>query len=117
MISISSKYPETIFRKDFNGYATYSIGLSNKKQDGSYENGYMKCKFKKDVEVEDKTKMIIKDGFVTFYKTKNNDTVPVLFITEFEEYKGKIEINKKAEKDPYEQIGEEIELTDAELPF
>ena len=125
MISINSKYPEMIFRKEVNGYTTYSVGISNKKQDGSYENGYIKCRFKKDVNVADRTKIIIKDGFVSFYKTKNNDTVPVLFITDFEEDNKSIENKSKAEdnvkieekEDPYEAMGKQIEIEEEMLPF
>ena len=112
MISINSKYPEMIFRKDVNGFASYSIGLSNKRTDGTYENGYMKCRFKKGIDVKDKTKIIIKDGFVSFYK-KEKETIPVLFITDFEEEKK----TEKVEEDPYEEMGKQIELTESDLPF
>ena len=117
MISINSKYPEMIFRRDVNGYASYSIGLSNKRTDGTFENGYMKCRFKKGIDVKDRTKIIIKDGFVSFYN-KNKETIPVLFITDFEEDK-KVEEKKteKVEEDPYEAMGKEIEIEASELPF
>lgn len=114
MISISSKYPEMIFRKDVSGYTHYTIELSNKKQDGTYENGYINCRFKKDVELENQTKIIIKNGFISFYKTKNKDTVPLLFITDFEEVNGNI-VNNETTNDPYEEIGEIIK--DEDLPF
>ena len=126
MISISSKYPEMIFRKELNGYTTYSIGLSNKKQDGSYENGYMKCRFKNGVNIADKTKIVIKEGFISFYKTKNNDTVPVLFITDYEipeEFKTTNKVEEKKdiettkEPDPYEEMGKQVELAESDLPF
>ena len=113
MISISSKYPEMIFRKETNGYASYTIGLSNKKQDGSYENGYMRCRFKNGVNIADKTKIIIKEGFISFYK-KEQATIPVLFITNFElENKPKEEV--KEEYDPYAEMGKEI--AEEDLPF
>ena len=118
MISINSKYPEMVFKNEVSGYTHYTIGLSNKKQDGTYENGYINCRFKKDVELENKSKIIIKNGFISFYKTKNNDTVPLLFITEFDkEYHRQEEVKTEPieETDPYSQIGLEIE--DEDLPF
>lgn len=122
MISINSKYPEIIFKNEKDGKAFYSVGLSNKDQNGNYTNGYMKVQFKKDVDVEDRTKIIIKDGFVGFYKTKNGDTVNYLFITDFEIANKEIKVEKNDvettnEPDPYEEMGKQIELSDSDLPF
>ena len=39
----------TIYRYDGQYGANYSVGLSKKNKEGQYENGYMSCKFKKDV--------------------------------------------------------------------
>ena len=126
MISINSKYPEMIFRKEKDGKVFYSIGLSLKDANGNYQNGYMKVSFKKDVNVADRTKIIIKNGFVSFYKTKNGDTVNYLFITDYEipeELKAtnttetKNVIEESNEPDPYEEMGKQIEITDSDLPF
>lgn len=69
----------TVFKNE----NTYTVGLSKKDKDGKYENGYMLCQFKKDVAVESKTKIVINDAWLTFYKDKNNYTVPYIFINDF----------------------------------
>ena len=89
---IDFKYPVTIFRNDYNGRTYYRLGLSKKIQDGSYENGYIDCQFRKNVEILNKTKIRITDSWLTFYlrhKELNNskefkETVPYIFINEFE---------------------------------
>lgn len=105
---------------EYNGkkIVNYSIGISKKMQDGSYDNAYIPCQFRKDTIIDNKTKIKIKDAWLTFYKTKKDDktqTIPYVFINEFEK-NDVIEATKNM-KDPYQQIGEEIQLTDADLPF
>lgn len=59
----------TIFRNDHesaNGtWYTYSTGVSSKKQDGTYVNAYLPVKFRKGIVVDNKTKIDIKNGFLT----------------------------------------------------
>ncbi len=59
----------TIFAKAHEGrdgtWYTYSTGVSSKRQDGSYTNAYLDVRFRKGVVVENKTKIDIKDGFLT----------------------------------------------------
>ena len=89
---IDFKYPVTIFRNDYNDRVYYRLGLSKKLQDGSYENGYIDCQFRKNVEILNKSKIRITDSWLTFYlrnKQLNNgaefkETVPYIFINEFE---------------------------------
>lgn len=84
--------PVTIFRNDYNGRTYYRLGVSKKLQDGSYENGYIDCQFRKNIEIANKTKIKINDSWLTFYlKNKELDngkefkeTVPYIFINEFE---------------------------------
>lgn len=45
----------------------YVVGLSKKKQNGEYENAYIKIEFNKDVELEDKTLIEIKNAWLSFY--------------------------------------------------
>lgn len=73
-----------VFAKEYNGKIFYSVGLSKKKQDGEYENGYMDVTFKKGVEVPNKTKINIIKGWLTFYINKDKRTVTQIFISEFE---------------------------------
>ena len=76
-----------VFAKEYNGRTFYSIGLSKKLQDGTYENGYMDVVFKKGVEVPNKTKINITEGWLTFYN-KDKRTVQQIFISKFETESG-----------------------------
>lgn len=59
----------TIFRNEHDGangtWYTYSTGVSNKRQDGSYVNAYLDVRFRKNVVVENRTRIDIKKGFLT----------------------------------------------------
>lgn len=73
-----------VFAKDYNGKTLYSVGLSKKKQDGTYENFYIGVSFKKGVELPNKTKITVKKGWLDPYKTKEGKDGYKLFIMEFE---------------------------------
>ena len=73
-----------VFVNEHNGKKSYSIGISKKLQDGSYENGFLPAQFKKDVVINNKTKIDIKKAWLSFYKTtEGNRTVPFIFINDF----------------------------------
>lgn len=82
-MDVISNREEMIFKSEHDDKVNYSIGLSRKLQDGTYENGYMPVRFKKDVTVENKTKIKIKSAWIDFYKLENK-TNPYIFINEFE---------------------------------
>lgn len=63
----------------------YTTSISNKKQDGSYENAYLQVQFRKDVELESKTKINIKDGFLTFFRTQEGNIVYKIVVLDFEQ--------------------------------
>ncbi len=116
-----------IFANDYNGKKIYSMGLSKKDINGNYINGYISCRFKKNIELKNKTTIKIKDAWLDFYLS-NKKTIPFIFINEYElvdngetkEDKPIVEdapIQVNEEKDAYEEIGEEIELFDDDLPF
>lgn len=109
---ISDKY-EMIFRKDYQGRALYSLGISKKKQDGKYENGYISCQFPKNVDLPNKSMIKIKKAWLDFYNKENNGkitTVPYVFIYEFE-------LEQKKEIVPYSAMGEQIVISDDDYPF
>ena len=118
-MNIENKYPVMIFKNINDGKAFYSIGLSRKDADGNYVNGYMTCRFKKDVELENQTKIYIKNAFLTFY-LKDKITVPYIFISEFETIDQTIERVKKeseAQEDVYATFGNSITVEELDLPF
>ena len=129
-MNISNEYPVTIF-KNVNDYGTfYKVGLSKKDVEGKYINGYKDIKFKKDVELEDKTKIYIKKAWLDFY-IKDKKTIDYIFCSEFEKIEETIENAKTLnnmsdseiiqkvvnEDDPFKQFANEIEIGDLDLPF
>lgn len=122
-MQIVSDRNEMIFRKDYNGRPVYTIGLSRKDKDGNYVNGYMICNFKDGIELENRTRIKIKDAWLSFY-IKDKATVPTIFINDFEkvsepnpEHKEVQEMvndeHYKTKSDTFEQV----EITDDDLPF
>ena len=118
-MNITNTYPVTIFRNDTQYGTFYKVGLSKKDVNGNYINGYKDVRFKKEVELADKTKIYIKKAWLDFY-VKEKRTIDYIFISEFETLDNKIEESKV---DPYEQFGSTItteqvdDVTDDMLPF
>lgn len=82
-MEIKTDREEMIFRKEYEDKVSYSIGLSKKREDGTYERGYMPVRFRKGIELKDKTKIKIKDAWLDFYKIDKR-TIPYIFINNFE---------------------------------
>ena len=94
-----------------NEYGKYSIGLSKKNANGEWENTTFPVRFKKDVELENKTKIKIKDYWFDFYNWTHENkkgTTYYFFINEFEI------TSQSEEKDVFEEFGKQVE---SELPF
>lgn len=123
-MDVISDKRHTIYRKDFNERKSYSIGMAKKKQDGTFENGYMNVVFNKDVELENKTQIMIKKAWLDFY-VKDKVTHPFIRISDFE-IVGYIKEQPKEEQ-PKEEVtpqniekwesAKNIELSPDELPF
>ena len=82
-MEVRSEYPVMVFKREYNDKTYYSIGLSRKKQDGTYENAYIDTHFKGNVDIDNQTNIYIKDGFMSFY-LKDGKAVFYLVITDFE---------------------------------
>ena len=96
-----------IFRKEYEGKNIYSTNISNKDVNGNYTNMYITVQLPKDTELENKTKINITNGFLTFYKTKEGLPKPKIVVMQFEsEY-----------KEQPEDITDDIMSFDGELPF
>lgn len=125
-MNITNEQAVMIFKREYQGNTFYSLGLSKKKQDGTYDNGYMPCQFKKGVSIEDKTKIYLKHAWLSFYlkdipDSTSKQTVPYIFINEFETLKQTIENSKSnseilkdvmEDKDPFVEFGNSIEIDD-----
>ena len=114
-MEIVSDKKEMIFKYSFNDRDIYSLGLSRKNMDGSYAKGYIQCKFQKNINLDNKTLIKIKSAWLDFF-IKDKKTIPYIFINDFDIIDSE-SLQKEKTNDPYEQMGEEIELNDDELPF
>jgi len=85
----------------------YSIGLCRKDRNGQYFNGYFPCQFKKGVTLESKTKIKLKNAFISFY-LKDDKTMPYLMILDYEEVK---------KEENYAKLKGEVEIEESNLPF
>jgi hypothetical protein len=99
-MNLTNKYPITIYRNEHNGRVYYKARLVRKDKNGEYESGYINCNFKKDVELENKTKINILNGWLDFYK-KGYETIVSAFINEFEVVEG---------DNPFANFGDSVEL-------
>lgn len=93
-----------IFRKEINGFAVYSTNVSNKNTDGKWEKMYITVNLPKGKDLENGTDIDIKNGFLSFYKTKEGLPKIRLVIMDFDI------------KENFGSNDEEIMATD-ELPF
>ena len=117
-MEIVSKKEDIVFKNEYNGKTFYSIGISKKKQDGSYENGYINVRFKKDVELDNQTKIKIKKAWIDFY-CKDRKTFPYIFISEFDPVEEKKDVFEQFGESikTESQIGEQIEISEEDLPW
>ena len=104
-MNIKSEKPIMVFKREYNGRVYYSLGISKKEMNGTYTNGYMPCEFKKGVSVNDKTRIYLKNAFLTFY-LKDKQTVPYIKILEYET----VEETIQSSKDIFEEFGEKVAI-------
>jgi hypothetical protein len=67
------------------GKVLYSTTLSNKKQDGSYENMYIDVQIPKNAVINNGDEVTIQKGFISFYKTKDGLPKVKIVILEVEQ--------------------------------
>ena len=120
-MNIDCEKPKVVYKHTTDdGKEFYSLGLSKKKQDGTWETGFISCRFKKDIKLEHKTKILIKGGWLDFY-VKDKTTTPFIFINEFEivdkqENKQEVQVPQNT-KTTYDTLDSEVKLEDKDLPF
>lgn len=76
-----------IFRNDDKGFPIYKTSLGSKNAQGEWDNAYIDVKFKKGVEVGNKQKINIINGFLSFRKwgkDGKNFTTWEIVVTDFE---------------------------------
>ena len=77
-----------VFRYEKDGRVAYTIGASKKNNEGKYDNAYKPVRFRKDVNLANKTEITIKEGWEDFtnYETPEGKkkTHWFFFINKFE---------------------------------
>lgn len=96
---------EVIIFKNEKDY--YSIGLSRKDRNNQYIYGYFPCQFKKGESVENKTRIKLKNAFISFY-LKEDRTTPYIMICDYS-------IAEK--KEDYAKLKGDVEIEESNLPF
>lgn len=106
-----------LFKNDFG----FSTSLSNKNMDGSYENMAISVQFRKgDMEAQripNKTKINIKNGFLTFYKSTNGMPKVKVVVLDYDVL-GDINRNSDSYEDPFLASQEvTVDYSNNDLPF
>ena len=83
-MNIDCEKEKMIFRNEKDGKVYYSIGLSKKNQDGTYTSGYITCRFPKNANIENKTKIKILNAWLDFWVDDKKITHPYIFISKYE---------------------------------
>lgn len=83
-MNIECEKEKMIFRNEKDGKVFYSIGLSKKNQDGTYTSGYMPCRFPKEANIPNKTKIKILNAWLDFWVDDKKITHPYIFISKYE---------------------------------
>ena len=116
-MEVISNREEMIFRSERDVKVSYAIGLSKKKEDGTYEKGFMPVKFKKGIELKDRTKITIKEAWMDFFKI-DKKTIPYIFINKFDMASDFEAIKQVSELPPREKTRlEQDTVEDNNLPF
>lgn len=82
-MNIEDSKAKTIYRNEKDGKVFYKLGMPKKNQDGNWEIGYIPCRFQKEVNIADKTKIILKNAWLDYWK-KDKITNVYIFINKFE---------------------------------
>ena len=106
-----------VFRNDNNYGTSYQLSMSKRLQDGTYLNWYEDVRFRKDVSLEDRTMIYIKNGWRDAYKTKKGEIKKYFFIDEFETIDKTIEKSKEEHNDAFQQFSEQVVINDDDIPF
>lgn len=83
-MNIECEKEKMIFRNEKDGKVYYSIGLSKKKQDGTYTSGYMPCRFPKNANIPNKAKIKILNAWLDFWVDDKKITRPYIFINKYD---------------------------------
>lgn len=116
-MNVISMYPVIVFRNEYEGKSFYKLGLSKKDIEGNYINGTIDARFKKEVELHNKTKIKINNAWLDFYK-KDNKTNVYVMITDFDVVdEPSTNLIQPDSTNPFQDFGSSIQIDDEDLPF
>ena len=101
----------TVFRNEHESMSgkwySYAVGVSSKRQDGTWVSAYMPTRFRKGVVLDNKTRINIKESFLTareYESNGNKKKIVELMVLDFETVEADVEAGFSA-------------LTDEDIPF
>ena len=126
-MNIECDKEKTIFRNEHNDKVFYSISMSKKDKEGNWQTGYVSkkdkegnwqtgyvmCRFPKEADIPNKTKIKIHNAWLDFY-LKEDKTMPYVFINKYEIIED-VEIPQNTKSNYAEDS--DIQLDDNSLPF
>jgi hypothetical protein len=117
-MNITTDKDVMIFKKD----NKYSVAVSKKNPNGEYEKAYIKIEFNKDVELEDKTLIKIKNAWLSFYNWEYKGKKGTTFYIKCSEF-----VKSERIYDPYDifanntktefDVGQQVQIDESDLPF
>lgn len=116
-MNLTSERPIQIYRFEDNGKVRYTFGVGKKKIDSNeYDNTYYPIQFKQGVSIADKSKIIVKKAWLSFYnweyQGKKGNTFYVM-CSEFDLVDEEVKEVKKVSDpfaDAFSQFGDTVSL-------
>ena len=110
-----------IFKNENYGRINYRLNMSKfDDREQQYVYGYIPCRFRKDVKVDNKQKIKLKDSWLDFY-TKDKKTYCYIFINDFELVNDNEQDNKQVETGQVDLnndfMNDSYPINDDDLPF
>ena len=112
-MNLTSDRPIQIYRFEDGDKVKYTFGVGKKKKDSEeYDNAFYPIQFKQGVSIDDKSKIIVKKAWLSFYsweyQGKKGNTFYVM-CSEFDLVKEETQV-KKVQADPFAEFGEMVSL-------
>ena len=110
-----------VFKSTYNDKNYYRVQVKQKNYDGTEETFYVPLQFKRGVELENQTDIIIKEAYENMRKNPKDEYNPIyyLMITDFEIQEREEQIQAQAFKDFQDNLyaNEQEEIDESSLPF
>lgn len=110
-----------IYKNEFEGRTSYSTTISKKDQFGNYENLYISVQLPRDVDLESNSRINVKKGFLSFFKTRQGLPKIKAVVQEFQVEAQQPQTNVKAsasyEQQALDYYDSQANYYNQELPF